>query len=386
MQQSELRKLLLARRLYDLARENLHSSNDLSLMIGISLLQDSVESFLLAVAEHVNAAVGARTAFEQYFDLIDEKRSPEKLPFRARLLTLNRLRVGSKHHAIPPAGAEVEGMLVTVREFFKEITRAEFDVDFATISMIDLLKDTEAKEFLKAAEEAFKKHDYRSCLIACRKAVYVEIERSYDVFPFGLDEPGRDNLAGYFFGLTSTVPFFARNKEYIDKNVTDPTQYIVLDHNKVELELMKAGVDTVAFWNVWRLTPEVYQKRDSKEWIVKHDLGKLEDEGIDERAGYVLDATVSILVTRERHQAAHKSSDSAAAFFLDLIRDQIPVHRKADSNSEVVMTTPVGITRLNVDFSVVGLTGQGEFWHVAHIQKGGPFVWGYISAEFVKSD
>src|SRR5437763_7959208 len=121
MQQSELRKLLLARRLYDLARDSIRSTNEMSLMVGINILQDSVESFLLAVSEHVNAAVGTRTVFEQYIDLIDEKRSPEKLPFRARLLTLNRLRVASKHHAIPPVKSEAEGMLVPVREFFKEV-------------------------------------------------------------------------------------------------------------------------------------------------------------------------------------------------------------------------------------------------------------------------
>jgi hypothetical protein len=49
MTKSILHKLLLARRLYDLARENLSSANDLSLAIGVNLLQDSVEAFLLAV-------------------------------------------------------------------------------------------------------------------------------------------------------------------------------------------------------------------------------------------------------------------------------------------------------------------------------------------------
>jgi hypothetical protein len=383
MQQSELRKLLLARRLYDLARDNLRSTNELSLMVGINLLQDSVESFILAVAEHVNAAVGARTAFEQYIDLIDEKRSPEKLPFRARLLTLNRLRVASKHHAIPPVRSDPEGMLIPVREFFKEVTQAVFNVDFATVGMIDLLNDSEAKGFVRGAEEAFKQRDYRGCLVACRQAIYVQIERRYDVFPFGLDEPEREKLVGHFFNFQSMAPYHARTKDYIAKSVADPTEYIVLDHKEVELELMKSGVDTVAFWNVWRLTPEVYQRRDSKEWVIKQDLAKLADEGIDERAEYVLDATISILVTQERHRAAQKSSD-AATFFLDLNQDQIPVYKKADSDSEIVMTTPAGLMRVNVDFSVVGFKGSSEFWHVAHFERGTSFIWGYISAQFVK--
>ena len=71
MTKSFLNKLLLARRLYNIACENLRSTNDLSLSVGVNLLQDSVEAFLLAGAEHVNAQVQAKTAFEQYFDLID---------------------------------------------------------------------------------------------------------------------------------------------------------------------------------------------------------------------------------------------------------------------------------------------------------------------------
>ena len=81
MQKSIIHKLLLARRLLDLAGENLSSANELSLAIGVNLLQDSVEAFLLAIAEHVNAQIQGKTGFEQYIDLIDAKIVPKSLPF-----------------------------------------------------------------------------------------------------------------------------------------------------------------------------------------------------------------------------------------------------------------------------------------------------------------
>ena len=41
--------------------ENLNSDNELSLSVGVILLQDAIENFLLAVAEQLNADVGNNT-------------------------------------------------------------------------------------------------------------------------------------------------------------------------------------------------------------------------------------------------------------------------------------------------------------------------------------
>jgi hypothetical protein len=72
MIKSILHKLLLARRLLELAQEGLNSAYEVSLSIGVHLLRDSVEVFLLAVAEHVNAEIQGKTGFEQYIQLINE--------------------------------------------------------------------------------------------------------------------------------------------------------------------------------------------------------------------------------------------------------------------------------------------------------------------------
>lgn len=378
MNRSVLHKLLLARRLFELARENLSSANDLSLGIGVNLLQDSVEAFLLAVSEHVNAGILAKTAFDQYFDLINGKIKPKELPFRSRLLALNRLRVNSKHFGLAPAKSETEGMLVTVREFFEEVTTSVLGITFATVSLIDLLRDGEAKSLLKEAETAFVNGDFETCLVACRKAIFVRIEYLYDIAPFGGEKPA--SALGLFL-LRRKAPYFARNKEYIEENVRDATDYIVLDHNDLEMDLMKSGMDSVSFWNVWRLTPEVYRADQNKEWVVKRDFAKLEQEGIKERAEYVLDTTINLLVSADQRIAATRSPD-IRPYYVKLRRDQIPVYKKADTNSEVVTITPPGLTQLHVDFSVAALHGNGEFWYVAHFEKE-LHIWGYIQGDYV---
>ncbi|MBI4777045.1 MAG: hypothetical protein HY788_23175 [Deltaproteobacteria bacterium] len=210
MNRSFLHKLLLARRLYELAREQLSSTSGLSLSIGVNLLQDAVEVFLLAVSEHINAEVTTKTTFDKYFDLINAKITPNELPFRPRLVALNKLRVNSKHYGLSPAQGEVEGLLVVVREFFDEVSNSVLGLPFATVTLIDLLRDGEAKELLREAEKSYVIQDFENCIINCRKAIFVRIERDYDVSNFAADKaPGV--LSGLALGYRA--PFWARNKQ-----------------------------------------------------------------------------------------------------------------------------------------------------------------------------
>lgn len=379
MNRAILHKLLLARRLYELARENLTSANELSLGIGVNLLQDAVEVFLLAVSEHVNAGVGSATNFDRYFDLINSKISPKELPFRSRLVALNKLRVNSKHYGLAPAKSETEGLVVTCREFLDEVTKSVLGLSFATVSLIDLIRDGEAKKALKGAEEAFSAGDFETCLVNCRKAIFVRIENRYDISPFGTDERPK-GLGLWLLGNKS--PLFARNKDYINNSVKDATDYIVLDHKELEMDLMKSGIDSVSFWNIWRLTPQVYRAQQGAEWVVKREFEKLDEEGIEDRAEYVLDTTISLFVAADQKLAATKSPDRRN-YYIDLHQDQIPVYERADVNSKVVATSPPGVTRLFVNFSVPALSGNGNFWHVSHFKEG-LFISGYVPEDAVR--
>lgn len=372
MNRSIIHKLLLTRRLYELARENLNSSNDLSLGIGVNLLQDAVEAFLLAVSEHVNAGITNTTKFDQYFELINAKIAPKELPFRSRLSALNKLRVNSKHYGLAPSQTETKGILETVREFFDEVTKSIIGLSFATISLIDLLRDGPAKEFLRAAEEAFLKEDYNECLISCRKAVYVKIESSYDSRPFATDDPPK-GLGLAFLG--NKTPYYFRDKAYIEKNVSEPTDYIMLDHKEIEIELMKSGMDSVSFWNIWRLTPEVY-RRNEGEWVVKWEFRKFDEDGVKERAEYVLDTTISLFVAADQRLAAARMPGDRK-YYVNLKTEEASVYAKADLGSQILEKTPAGITKLYVDYRVPALNGDGTFWHVSHFDNGFS-VWGFI--------
>jgi hypothetical protein len=378
MEKSILNKLLLSRRLFELARENLQSSNDLSLAVGVNLLQDSVEAFLIAVAEKVNAGIKNNTGFDKYFELINEKIKPKELPFQPRLISLNKLRVNSKHFGLAPAQSEIDGLFITVREFFEEVTSSILDKSFSTLSLIDLLRDNEEKELLKQAQEAFENEDFETTLISCRKAIFVRFESWYDISPFVNEE----QQLNYLILAANKSPYFARNKDYIEKHVFDPTDFVVLDHNDIEMELMRSGLDSTSFWNVWRLTPRVYRKSRDGEWIVKQEFNKLENEGIRERAEYVLDATINLFIVSDQKIKATKSPDHRN-YYIELRTDKIPLYEKADKDSKVLGHTPEGLMKVYVQSSVLGLKGDNIYWKVNHLEDD-IYLTGFISNEALK--
>jgi hypothetical protein len=140
-----IRRISLARYLFQLGTSALRSSNDLHLFGAVNLMQDAVEAFLIAVGDVVSAEIDQNTKFDKYFVAINDRIKPRELPFKNKLLRLNRMRVDAKHHGIQPARDECDRVAVSVREFFDEVSSSVLSVNFATVSAIDLLDEGEIK-------------------------------------------------------------------------------------------------------------------------------------------------------------------------------------------------------------------------------------------------
>jgi hypothetical protein len=236
-----VRRVCLARHLYQLGKSSLKSENDLNLFSASNLLQDAVEAFLLAVAGFFNVDIEPNTNFNRYFTLINKKTS-KTLPFKDKLLQLNKIRVNSKHYGILPARGECIKLSIVVKEFFEEVSNSFLKVNFSTVSSIDLLEECDVKDLLCSAKSALEQGDFKKCSIFCRKAIFVEFETKYDISVFKEDIKQPSLLSAY-----CQAPFFAKNKDYIEKNVGNLTDYIVYDHSTIDQELLKYGIDNTAF-------------------------------------------------------------------------------------------------------------------------------------------
>jgi hypothetical protein len=249
-----INRLTLSRYLFELATQNARSNQEVAGAACINMLQDAIEIFLLAALDHLNASLGARTAFPQYLDKINEMIGDE-LPFRRRLLDIDKVRVLSKHDGIPPNRKEIEGYVSDGRQFLEQACHKILEVDFWSVSLVQLLDAGEAKNLLLLAETDFQERKYRECLYACRKAFYVTFEQEYNT---QMDLNSDLSIFG------SRAPNFARTREFIEANVKTPFDYIVLDHGQIDSDLTTEGIDHTAFWNVWRLTPAVTETKKER--------------------------------------------------------------------------------------------------------------------------
>lgn len=369
-----IRRLSLARHLYQLGKSSLASPNDMYLFAAANLFQDAVEAFLIAISDYVKAEVDQNTKFDKYFVLINEKISPKELPFKNKLLRLNRIRVDSKHYGIQPARDECERVVVSVSEFFDEVASSVLGVNFSTVSTIDLLDEGEIKDLLLEAKAAGESADHEACVVACRKVLYVAVEHEYDISRFKEEKP--KGLLSAF----SSAPYYSKDPQYIQENVKDPTDFIVRDHSRIDQDLLKAGVDNTAFWNVWRLTPEVYRSIDRR-WVVKHDFGKLDSTTLPGNAEYVFATVVDIALAIQASRKAVRWKQHGR-YVVELAREGVPIYEKADRSANVIAMTPVGITEIDTDYRVSGLTDDGPYWHVHHMTKE-LWLWGFIHNEDV---
>lgn len=371
-----IRRLTLARHLYELGTVSSRSANDIHLFSAVNLFQDAVESFLVAVADHVGAALDQHTHFDQYFVRINTKIGPKELPFKNKLLRLNNIRVSSKHYGIQPARDECNRLVLTVREFFDEVSNSVLGVSFFSVSAIDLLEDGETKVVLLDAKNALEAGEFEVCAICCRKALFLEVERYYDISAYKDGKP-----VGLLSGGFTKAPYFARNKQYIEENISDPTDFIVYDHSSVNETLLTQGVDNTAYWNIWRLTPEVYKTKEGS-WVIKHEFSKLDEKVLTDKIEYIFSATLDVVMSINRTRQAIRQVDHNK-YFLNLKEEHVPIYKKADKNSEETGRSPAGVTRIDTDYRVEGLNGDGIYWHISHFGKD-IYIRGFIHNDYVE--
>ncbi len=371
MKETVVEKVLFARELLDLSRGCFQTENAFANAAGIIVLQDAVEIFLLALADHVDANTKPRTSFGQYFDCIEEK--VDNPLSKSQLLKLNQLRVDIKHHAFsPPHVDNCKHFFNSVEDFFEGTNEEYFGLPFHSISFIALLGEGEAKEHLKSAEINIKNGKYEDCLVNCRKAIYEDFESRYRIKDFEKDD---------FGALLCNAPLWARNKDYIEKYVNEPTDYIVYDYNHLDMTLLKAGIIPDHFWNVRQLTPDMFFDKDNNRWIVKHEFKKLKTASLKENAEYAFLKTTEIILKLEKLRRQVKVLMPEAKY-LKLRRKDVIVYSKADKSRGGGTEIPQKEIRVVCDYITKGLADDDKYYHIFLVNNS--YVPGFIHEDDVE--
>lgn len=249
---------------------------------------------------------------------------------------LNKQRVITKHYGQLAEPATVQGYAEAAEIAIDSIVPQVLGKDFREIFLTDLMEEGEARDFLTQAATLVGQGHLLDALIAIRKAIFVEIEHEYAINKWADADPNEK------FGLMSMArggmkaPYWKQNREWIEKNVSDPLDYIQVDHERLRLDGMEWGVNTAELENLRRLTPDVFRPEKGGAWHVKYDLQFPPNEATASNARYCLDRAISILLRKQQHTKTKRWPSRDVRFDPPTIYLDAPVFERASQESKVV--------------------------------------------------
>ncbi len=369
-----IEKILISKNMWYMAKNLLDYDDKLHLCTAINLMQDSVEIFLLAIAFEYDSQIKQNIKFEEYFQEINKKIIPYELPFQAQLIRLNKARTDSKHYCLIPQKTNCEEFLNIINAFYINVVDKLFSIDYESISLLETVIEANLKSYLLAAQDALKNKEYEKCAIECRKVIYEKFENDYNISVL----KGEDNDALVSFKrYLCKAPDYAKNNQYIEKNVKDPTDYIVLNTTEIDRSLLKYSIDHNTFWNILRLTPKVY-KIDENNWAIKRDYKLIEPENLINNINYIFTSTVEIVLKIQEFKSKIKKSDQRI-YEMELKGKDIPIFSKASGKSEIIIVLPETVNKIYVEYSTVGLDNDKKIFFKVFLEIEKNYFEGFVS-------
>lgn len=149
VEESDIQRLAFIKYLFNLAINQSRQPAPLS-SASILTFHDSVELFLQLSSEFLDVGRSG-IGFLEYWDVITPRITDGELTQKESMRRLNSARVALKHHGTRPSKFDIETFRGNVSSFFLENTSKIFDLDFESISMVDLVHCAEARGSLMEA-------------------------------------------------------------------------------------------------------------------------------------------------------------------------------------------------------------------------------------------
>lgn len=173
----ELQQVVLCRALYAEAETYLARNDGVHIGLAVSIAQDAVELFLRAIMKD-RPVSGQKVPddFVKCMDYIDAAANDDVtkyVPFRAKLIELNKARVAFKHYGLTPDRADSRRLLGYVEDFFERASETFFGVRFSDLSVADLVTSSGVRGRLKEAESSLRDEDLQRALGLSAEAIDV---------------------------------------------------------------------------------------------------------------------------------------------------------------------------------------------------------------------
>ena len=156
-------QILISKKIYSIGEGYSRQPDTFSAGIAISLFQDAVEQLTWCIIKHNNISVKATESFTSLLDKID-KSSDDALPHKAKILELNKARVGFKHYGNLPASSESEKFRSYAYDFLLITCKRYLKTDFEKVSEASLISNSIVRSHVEKAEKALIEGNLKNSL------------------------------------------------------------------------------------------------------------------------------------------------------------------------------------------------------------------------------
>lgn len=346
MKQTTTHSLLIARTLLDRSVDLCNSDDRYLASAGLVLVQDALEIVFYALLIELGVDEAKNLESKSFDELIAElKKAKVPVPKSGTMKALNKQRVLTKHYAQVAEPITVRNYFEIAQHTLDSVVSKVIGKPLYELFLSDFLKDGETKTFLKTAEQLINDEKYLEALIEIRKAIFVEFEKPYSIHMWKdhEEEKSASPLDTYLRGGWN-VPYWKRNKQWIEENVSDPTEYVQIDPDEWRVEALEFGIHTVELDNLRRLTPAVFRSDADSPWSVKYDASYEANDATKANAKYCLDRATAIVLKKQEHYNTYRSRGKGSLFDPPSVYIGQRVYKKATTSSEVVHEVTEGYT------------------------------------------
>lgn len=234
MGETEIRRLVLAKKLYLHGCSHASNNDEISKMLAIHNFDNAIEFVLKCVATNYDIQTKKKKnridfTFKALWEEInqdgDYKKKNGMLPLKGQMFNLHDLRNVIQHQGDIPSAESVIKYKGYSEDFFREVVEKIFDISYDKLYLSELIANNELREKVSEAEKSFEKGEYKNCIVLCENALIAATFDLGDIFfKAGL-------LTGYW-GASDEL------KELINKNYAE--KYKGTSHCEFAKEVSKA--------------------------------------------------------------------------------------------------------------------------------------------------
>lgn len=344
MKDTTVHSLVIARTLLERSESLCKSDDNHLASAGLVILQDALEAVFYALLIEIGLDETKNLEHKGFDELIGELKSAKvQVPKSGTLKALNKQRVLTKHYAQLAEPSTVRNYFNAANIAIESTCKNVLGLSIHDLLIADILAESESRNYLKNAEIAISKQMYLDALIEIRKSIYTEFEEQYNIYSWR-NYDGKERIRGLALAMYGgwMAPQWTKNKEWIEKNVKVPFDYIQIDQQDFRFQAMEFGIQTVELQNLQRLTPKVFRASHNAEWSISYDASYPSSNANEKNSRYCLDRAVWIILKKQEHVGARREPTHDVPFDPPSVYINQIVFEKPDTQSKPIHSVSEG--------------------------------------------